>query len=77
MPIAKEGQGAVFTHRRRTILRYRAYTCGQYGAVRALPRDFGLVARADGVMNGQYDLWLAVYEAAGADEDVCQQPCLE
>ncbi len=41
-------------------------------AARALPGDFVLVARADGVMNGQYDLdealaRLAGYEAAGAD----------
>ncbi|MAM60102.1 isocitrate lyase/phosphoenolpyruvate mutase family protein [Maritimibacter sp. UBA3975] len=41
-------------------------------ATRALPRDFVLVARADGVMNGQYDLSEAIarvqaYEAAGAD----------
>ncbi|PYG34571.1 isocitrate lyase/PEP mutase family protein [Pelagimonas varians] len=41
-------------------------------AARDLPRDFVLVARADGVMNGQYDLAEAIrriqaYEAAGAD----------
>ncbi len=41
-------------------------------AARALPRDFVLVARADGVMNGQYDLDEAIariqgFEAAGAD----------
>lgn len=41
-------------------------------AARALPGDFILVARADGVMNGQYDLEealarIAGYEAAGAD----------
>lgn len=41
-------------------------------AARALPRDFVLCARADGVMNGQYDLDEAVarikgYEEAGAD----------
>ncbi len=41
-------------------------------AARALPGDFVLVARADGVMNGQYDLdealaRIAGYEAAGAD----------
>ena len=41
-------------------------------AARALPGDFVLVARADGVMNGQYDLDEAIarvqgYEAAGAD----------
>lgn len=41
-------------------------------AARALPKDFVLVARADGVMNGQYDLAEAItriqaYEAAGAD----------
>lgn len=41
-------------------------------AARALPGDFVLVARADGVMNGTYDLdealaRLAGYEAAGAD----------
>ena len=41
-------------------------------AVRALPGDFVLVARADGVMNGQYDLEEALartkgYEDAGAD----------
>ncbi|WP_424940049.1 isocitrate lyase/PEP mutase family protein [Aliiroseovarius sp. S253] len=41
-------------------------------AARALPGDFVLVARADGVMNGQYDLAEAMarlkgYEEAGAD----------
>jgi len=41
-------------------------------AARALARDFVLVARADGVMNGAYDLQEALarvraYEAAGAD----------
>jgi len=41
-------------------------------AARALPNDFVLVARADGVMNGRYDLDEAIkriiaYEAAGAD----------
>jgi 2-methylisocitrate lyase-like PEP mutase family enzyme len=41
-------------------------------AARALPRDFVLVARADGVMNGQYDIVEAIarvqaFEAAGAD----------
>lgn len=41
-------------------------------AARALPGDFVLVARADGVMHGSYDLdealaRLAGYEAAGAD----------
>lgn len=41
-------------------------------AARALGRDFVLVARADGVMNGQYDLSEAItriqaYEEAGAD----------
>lgn len=41
-------------------------------AARDLPRDFVLVARADGVMNGQYNLAEAIrriqaYEAAGAD----------
>jgi len=41
-------------------------------AARGLPRDFVLVARADGVMHGVYDLdealaRLAGYEAAGAD----------
>lgn len=41
-------------------------------AARALPGDFMLVARADGVMNRQYDLDEAIarikaYEAAGAD----------
>jgi 2-methylisocitrate lyase-like PEP mutase family enzyme len=41
-------------------------------AARALPGDFVLVARADGVMNGQYDLEEALtrikgYEQAGAD----------
>ncbi|WP_163850719.1 isocitrate lyase/PEP mutase family protein [Pseudooceanicola aestuarii] len=41
-------------------------------AARALPRDFVLVARADGMMTGAYDLAeaqarLAGYEAAGAD----------
>ncbi|PWE33126.1 isocitrate lyase/phosphoenolpyruvate mutase family protein [Maritimibacter sp. 55A14] len=41
-------------------------------AARALPRDFVLVARADGIMNGQYDIdealaRLAAFDAAGAD----------
>ncbi|WP_298566673.1 isocitrate lyase/phosphoenolpyruvate mutase family protein [uncultured Aliiroseovarius sp.] len=41
-------------------------------AARALPGDFVLVARADGVMNGQYDLdeamtRIAGFEAVGAD----------
>jgi 2-methylisocitrate lyase-like PEP mutase family enzyme len=41
-------------------------------AARALPRDLVLVARADGVMNGTYDLAeglrrLRAFEAAGAD----------
>ncbi len=41
-------------------------------AARALPKDFVLLARADGVMNGQYDLKEALarikgYEAVGAD----------
>lgn len=41
-------------------------------ATRALPRDFVLVARADGVMNGQYDLAEALtriiaFDTAGAD----------
>jgi 2-methylisocitrate lyase-like PEP mutase family enzyme len=41
-------------------------------AARALPRDFVLVARADGVMNGQYDMEEALqriraFDAAGAD----------
>ena len=41
-------------------------------AARSLPDDFVLVARADGVMNGQYDLEEAMqrlqgYEQAGAD----------
>ena len=41
-------------------------------AAKALPRDFVLVARADGVMNGQYDMdearaRIAAYDAAGAD----------
>ncbi|WP_424943233.1 isocitrate lyase/PEP mutase family protein [Aliiroseovarius crassostreae] len=41
-------------------------------AARALPGDFVLLARADGVMNGQYDLEEALarikgYEVAGAD----------
>ena len=41
-------------------------------AARALPDDFVLVARADGVMNGRYDLDEAIrrikaYETAGAD----------
>lgn len=41
-------------------------------AARALPRDFVLVARADGIMNGQYDIDEAIkrlqaFEAAGAD----------
>lgn len=48
--------------------RIRAAAC----AARALPRDFVLVARADGVMNGQYDIEEALrrikaFEAAGAD----------
>jgi len=54
--------------RNRAVERIRAAVA----AARALPRDFVLVARADGVMNGQYDLdealaRLAGYEAAGAD----------
>ncbi len=41
-------------------------------AARALPRDFVLVARADGVMNGHYDIGEALrrieaFDAAGAD----------
>lgn len=41
-------------------------------AARALPNDFMLVARADGIMNGHYDINEAIrritaYEAAGAD----------
>lgn len=41
-------------------------------AARALPEDFVLVARADGIMNGHYDIEEAVcrlqaFEAAGAD----------
>ncbi len=41
-------------------------------ATRALPRDFVLVARADGIMNGYYDIDEAIrrlqaYDAAGAD----------
>lgn len=41
-------------------------------AARALPRDFVLVARADGIMNGQYDIEealvrLKAFEQAGAD----------
>lgn len=41
-------------------------------AARALPRDFVLTARADGIMNGQYDSDEAIrrlqaFEAAGAD----------
>ena len=41
-------------------------------AARALPRDFVLVARADGVMNGAYDMAEALariraFDAAGAD----------
>ncbi len=41
-------------------------------AARALPQDFVLVARADGIMHGQYDIEealrrLKAYEAAGAD----------
>lgn len=41
-------------------------------AARALPRDFVLVARADGVMNGSYDMAEALrriraFDAAGAD----------
>jgi 2-methylisocitrate lyase-like PEP mutase family enzyme len=51
-----------------TIDRIRAAAA----AARALPRDFVLCARADGVMNGQYDLPEAIariqaYEQAGAD----------
>ncbi|PIB24998.1 PEP phosphonomutase [Amylibacter kogurei] len=41
-------------------------------AARNLPRDFVLVARADGIMNGQYDVSEAIkrlqaFDAAGAD----------
>ncbi|MBS9716214.1 oxaloacetate decarboxylase [Pseudohalocynthiibacter aestuariivivens] len=41
-------------------------------AARALPKDFVLVARADGIMNGQYDIEealrrLKAFEGAGAD----------
>jgi 2-methylisocitrate lyase-like PEP mutase family enzyme len=41
-------------------------------AARALPSDFVLVARADGVMNGHYDIEealrrIAAFDAAGAD----------
>jgi 2-methylisocitrate lyase-like PEP mutase family enzyme len=41
-------------------------------ATRALPRDFVLVARADGILTGQYDIdealkRLKAFEAAGAD----------
>lgn len=41
-------------------------------AARALPRDFVLVARADGVMNGQYDMAeglrrIRAFDEAGAD----------
>ncbi|WGI20896.1 isocitrate lyase/phosphoenolpyruvate mutase family protein [Amylibacter sp. IMCC11727] len=41
-------------------------------ATRALPRDFVLVARADGIMNGYYDVEEAIrrlqaFDAAGAD----------
>ncbi|MFV2002191.1 MAG: isocitrate lyase/phosphoenolpyruvate mutase family protein, partial [Paracoccaceae bacterium] len=41
-------------------------------AARALPRDFFLVARADGIMTGQYDIDEALrrvraFDAAGAD----------
>lgn len=41
-------------------------------ATRALPRDFVLVARADGIMNGQYDIDEAIrrlqaFDLAGAD----------
>lgn len=41
-------------------------------AARALPRDFVLVARADGIMNGHYDIEeamarLTAFDAAGAD----------
>lgn len=41
-------------------------------AARTLPRDFVLVARADGIMNGQYDINEAIrrlqaFEAVGAD----------
>ncbi|MCP3969630.1 MAG: isocitrate lyase/phosphoenolpyruvate mutase family protein [Rhodobacteraceae bacterium] len=50
------------------VERIRAATA----AARALPRDFVLVARADGVMNGTYDLAQALarvraFDAAGAD----------
>ncbi|WP_456390506.1 isocitrate lyase/PEP mutase family protein [Profundibacter sp.] len=48
-------------------------------AARALPQDFVLVARADGLMNGRYDLDEAIlrikaYEAAGADCVYIPQP---
>ena len=48
-------------------------------AARALPNDFVLVARADGVMNGQYDIDEAIrrikaYETAGADCLYVPQP---
>ncbi len=48
-------------------------------AARALPQDFVLVARADGVMNGCYDIDEAIrriiaYEAAGADCVYVPQP---
>lgn len=41
-------------------------------AARSLPKDFVLVARADGIMNGQYDIEeairrIAAFDAAGAD----------
>ncbi len=50
------------------VERIRAAAC----AARALPDDFVLVARADGVMNGHYDTQEAItriqaFEAAGAD----------
>jgi 2-methylisocitrate lyase-like PEP mutase family enzyme len=51
-----------------TVERIKAAT----SAARTLPRDFVLVARADGVMNGQYNIDEAIkraqaFEAVGAD----------
>ena len=61
-------RGRAPDHRGHAVERIRAATA----AARALPRDFVLVARADGVLTGSYDLEEAIarirgYEAAGAD----------
>lgn len=60
--------GATSYDRALAVERIRAASA----AARALPRDFMLVARADGVMNGTYDMAEARarctgFEAAGAD----------